>query len=52
MTAGGSPLTANTGVATFPHDADGREGLLAKAEEALCLARRSGGDRVAAPADD
>ena len=52
MTAAEAPLTASIGVAIFPHDADQRDGPLARAEEAAGLAKRSGGDRVAALADD
>ena len=48
----GSPLTASIGVATYPDDADERDGLLARAEEALGLAKQRGRDQVATFADD
>ena len=41
------PLTASIGVAGFPDDADGPEGLIAAAEEALGHARSQGRNRVA-----
>ena len=51
-TAAGEPLTMSIGVASYPDDADRREDLLDKADQAMYLAKRQGRDRVAAFVDD
>jgi len=51
-TAAGAPLTMSIGVASYPDDAEHREDLLDKADQAMYLAKRRGRDRVAAFAGD
>ena len=51
-TAAGTPLTMSIGVASYPDDAEHREDLLDKADQAMYLAKRRGRDRVAAFAGD
>lgn len=45
-----TPLRISVGLASWPHDADGRDELLRRADEALYVAKRSGKDRTVAVA--